>query len=148
EWLKTPVMMIKSTVAPGTTDALKKKYHKRIVMSPEYIGETDYSLPEGINYKNDEKAIPWYIIGGDDEDIEYVFGILSPILGPKKDYYTCTAKEAEIIKYMENTYFGMKVTFANEMYEICKRSKVNWYRVWQGWALDNRVDKMHTAVFP
>ena len=58
------------------------------------------------------------------------------------------AKEAEVIKYMENTYFGVKVTFVQEMYDICQALKVDWYKVWQGWALDNRVEKMHTAVFP
>ncbi len=146
--LETPVILIKSTVSIGTTDRLKKKYKKRICMSPEYVGETKYFLPEKFDYSKDMKKCPWIIVGGDTEDVSYIFDLFVPILGPCKDYYACTAKEAETIKYMENTYFGVKVTFAQEMYDICKALKVDWYKVWQGWTLDNRVEKMHTAVFP
>ena len=147
-WINTTVILIKSTITPGTTDMLKKKYNKRICMSPEYAGESTYYLPVGYDYVDDMKKTPWNIIGGDDEDVSYIFDIMAPIWGPKKDYYICSAKEAEVIKYMENTYFGVKITFAQEMYNICKKMNVNWYRVWQGWSLDNRVDKMHTMVFP
>lgn len=146
--LETPVILIKSTVTIGTTDYLKKKYKKRICMSPEYVGETKYFVPEKFDYSKDMKKCPWIIVGGDPKDVDYVFDLFVPILGPCKDYYACTAKEAEVIKYMENTYFGVKVTFAQEMYDICQALKVDWYKVWQGWALDNRVEKMHTAVFP
>jgi nucleotide sugar dehydrogenase len=147
-WLETPVILIKSTIAPGTTDRLKEKYKKRICMSPEYAGESTYFLPPGYDYFDNMKKTPWNVIGGADKDVNYIFDLLIPILGPKKEYHICTAKEAEVIKYMENTYFGVKITFAQEMYNICKVMDVNWYRVWTGWALDNRVDKMHTAVFP
>lgn len=146
--LDTPVILIKSTVAVGTTDYLKKKYKKRICMSPEYAGESSYFVPEKFAYDKDMKKCPWVIVGGEPEDVGYVFDLLVPVLGPCKDYYSCTAKEAEIIKYMENTYFGVKVTFVQEMYDICQALKIDWYKVWQGWTMDNRVEKMHTAVFP
>ena len=38
EWLDTDIIVIKSTVAVGTTEMLNKKYNKNIVFSPEYIG--------------------------------------------------------------------------------------------------------------
>jgi UDPglucose 6-dehydrogenase len=38
-WLTTPLIIIRSTISPGTTDRLKKKYpNKHIVFMPEYIG--------------------------------------------------------------------------------------------------------------
>lgn len=41
KWLSTPLIIIRSTVKPGTTDKLAKKYPgKHIVFQPEYIGET------------------------------------------------------------------------------------------------------------
>ena len=41
EWIKTPLVIIRSTVKPGTTEKLAKKYPKlHIVFQPEYIGET------------------------------------------------------------------------------------------------------------
>src|SRR5512145_2963903 len=40
EWLQTPLILLKSTVSVGFTDAMCEKYHKRICMSPEYYGES------------------------------------------------------------------------------------------------------------
>lgn len=40
KWLSTPLIVIRSTVVPGTTDFLSKKYKKNIVFQPEYLGET------------------------------------------------------------------------------------------------------------
>ncbi len=142
-WLNTPLILIKSTIAPGTTDYLKKKYKKAICFSPEYYGESSYFTP------NEWKAKEWpfVIVGGDEIPTNKIFDIFLSILGPLKKYYSCTALEAELIKYMENTWGGMKVVFFNEMYEIVKKAGVNWYKVWEGWALDPRVEKMHSAVF-
>ena len=48
---------------------------------------------------------------------------------------------------MENSYLATKVTFVNEMYEICQKLGANWIKVREGWALDPRVERSHTAVF-
>lgn len=147
-WLNTPVILLESTVAPGTTDYLSQRYDKRIVMSPEYIGEGRYYVPLAKDLHRDITAAPMVILGGDEQDCTYVADLLVPILGPEKMYYTVSAVEAELIKYMENFFIGLKVSFANEMYEICQTFGANWYKIWRGWALDPRVSAMHTAVFP
>ena len=49
---------------------------------------------------------------------------------------------------MENIYFATKVTFANEMRKVCEAFGADYWMVREGWALDPRVDPMHTAVFP
>lgn len=144
--LETPVILIKSTVRPGTIERLKKETGKRIVFSPEYAGESKYWSP--YKFDKDMKECPFVILGGDPEDRKYVLDFLVPILGPTKFYYQVTTKEAEVIKYMENTYFGVKVIFANEMKSICDAIGVDYYAVRTGWALDPRVDPMHTMVFP
>lgn len=143
--LNTPVIMVKSTVSPGTTEKLKKETGKRIVFSPEYVGESKYYNPY---FNNDMKAVPFFIIGGDNEDCNYVLKYIVDILGPTKQYYKTTSLNAEVIKYMENSYFAMKVTFANEFYNICQALGADWYSVREGWLLDPRVERMHTAVFP
>lgn len=148
EWLDVPVILIKSTVEPGTTERLVAKYGKRIVMSPEYIGEGKYYVTPRMDFQKDMIKTPFLIVGGEEESRRLVLDMLVPILGPEKTYFQCESREAEIIKYMENTYFATKITFAQEMYEICRALGVDWYKVWQGWSLDPRVDVMHTAVFP
>jgi len=141
------VILIKSTIRPHTTDNLKK-YNKRIVFSPEYIGEGKYYVTSRMDFQTNMKATPFMILGGDKEDCNYIFDLFISIAGPERTYFKTTALNAELIKYMENTYFGVKVTFANEMRNIVEAIGGDWYDVWQGWKLDPRVDVMHTAVFP
>lgn len=143
--INTEVILIKSTISPGTTDYLKKKYNKRIVFSPEYVGEGNYWHP--YPFQSDMKECPFLILGGAKPDTQYILDLFVPILGPKKTYYQCTAKEAEVIKYMENSYFGLKVIWANQMKDLCDALDVDYYSVRTGWALDPRVDDMHTMVF-
>lgn len=148
-WLKVPLVLIKSTIIPGTTDKLSAAYpDKKIVFSPEYVGEGRYFVTQRMDFQTDMKKCPFMICGGQKEHCGEVFDALVPLLGPEKSYYQCAAIEAEVIKYMENTYFGVKITFAQEMYNVCKALGADWYKVWQGWALDPRVDIMHTAIFP
>ncbi|MDP6583784.1 MAG: hypothetical protein QF535_03945, partial [Anaerolineales bacterium] len=40
DWLESEYIIIRSTVAPGTTDRLREKTGKKIVFQPEYVGET------------------------------------------------------------------------------------------------------------
>lgn len=149
KWLETGLILIKSTVPPGTTDKLAEFYpEQHFAMSPEYIGEGKYYVTPRMDFQTDMKKCPFVIIGGSDIATTAILDILVPILGPEKDYFKCTSSEAELIKYMENTYFAFKITFAQEMYEMCQAMGLDWYKVWQGWAKDPRVDVMHTAVFP
>ncbi len=137
-------VLIKSTVAPGTTDRLAKQTGKRICFSPEYFGESTYfssfvaAGPAGA---------PFVVIGGAPEDRQWMVDALCPILGPEKTYFQCTALEAEVIKYMENSYLATKVTFVNEFYEICQAFGADWHTVREGWLLDPRVERSHSLVF-
>jgi UDPglucose 6-dehydrogenase len=144
EKIESPLILIKSTIEIGTTDKLKEKYHKRIVFSPEYVGESKYFNPY---FSNNMKETPMLILGGEKEDTSQIIDILAPILGPTKYYYQTSAKAAEIAKYMENTFFALKVTFCNEMYEICEKAGVDYWDVREAWLLDPRINRMHTSVF-
>src|SRR4030042_4076405 len=143
KWLRTPLILIKSTVSPGTTERLRKKYKKRIVMSPEYYGESRYWQPR--EWGAHEWA--YMIVGGDKEDCQAVLDVFTPILGPTKSYFITDATTAEIVKYWENIFGAMKVTFSNEMYEICKRFGICYDEARELWAQDCRVNRNHTSVF-
>lgn len=144
-WIESPVILIKSAVIPGTVDKLKEKYPvKRIVVSPEYFGESKYFLPE--EWHN-PKAWPFQIFGGDPEDTAYCVSVFKPLFNPRTFYYQVPAKTAELIKYAENLWGATKVTWANEFFEICQTLGVNFDEMREGWALDPRVEKMHTSVF-
>lgn len=147
EWLDTPVILIKSTVAPGTTDRLKEKYNKRICMSPEYIGEGRYFVPSHLDFSKEMVRTPFWIIGGDSKDVKYIYDILVPILGPLKRYITIEAIEAELVKYWENITLGMRVVLANEMKKSCEAFGANYYNVREGWLADPRMDYWHSIAF-
>ena len=155
-WLNVPHILIKSTVPPGTTarfDALwQKKFADKsntagICMSPEYMGESKYFVPERYPNPTDPRAHEFVIIGGRDVVADEVIKYFAKEMGPTKTYFKCSSTEAECIKYMENTWGAMKVTFMNEWFEVCKSVGASFYSVREGWALDNRVEKNHTMVF-
>lgn len=146
--LETPLILIKSAVEPGTTDKLKEKYKKRIVVSPEYIGESKYYIPDRFLDPQNPLKHEFLILGGDDKDCVEVADIFTPMVGAVTRIRIMTAIEVEIIKYAENSFFAVKVSFANELRELCEVIGANWHRVREGWLDDPRIGAMHTAVFP
>ena len=55
-------------------------------------------------FQTDMVKTPFMILGGDQEDCDYIFDLFVPITGPERTYYQCSALEAELIKYMEIYY--------------------------------------------
>lgn len=138
-------VLLRSTVPPGTTDELVAATGKAICMSPEYVGETTFAGNSWDQWGHDQS---FQIIGGEPEARQWFLATITAIEGPEIRFFECSAMEAEIIKYMENCYLATKVTFVNEFYELCQRSGANWFAVREGWLLDPRVERDHTAVFP
>ncbi|MEK0337092.1 MAG: hypothetical protein QQN41_06625 [Nitrosopumilus sp.] len=145
KWLNVPVILIKSTIPPGTTDSLRKKYGKRIVHSPEFIGENKYWSP--YKFHNDALKTPFIILGGIPKDRNYVYDLLLPIFGPFKVYKFVDSKTSEMVKYVSNCWGATKVTWANEMKGICDVLGIDFGEVREAWALDPKVEKSHTLVF-
>jgi len=136
-------ILLKSTVAPGTTAQLQKITGKDVCFSPEYIGESSYYNPVYTSMKE----TPFLIVGGPKAEREYMFTIFETILGPYAHYFGCEAIEAEVIKYMENSFFATKVTFVNEFYEIAQQFGADWHSVREGWLLDERIGRGSSTVF-
>lgn len=137
-------ILVKSTIVPGTTDDLIERTGKQICFSPEYVGETRYPVPE---WPAGMHSVPFAIFGGQPEIRRYFIDRFMPVLGPDKTYFQCTATEAELIKYMENAFLATKVTFVNEFFELCSVLGVDWNTVREGWLLDSRIGRSHSAVF-
>jgi len=148
-WLDVPLILIKSTIAPGITKELTRKYGKHIVFSPEYIGEGKYFLPPWkYMHPTDMRQHPFQIFGGHREDTNKCVDIFSPVLGPDCKFIQTDSTTAELTKYMVNTWGAMKVTFVNEWFEIAKAFGVDYRELRELFLMDNRVERIHTAVFP
>ena len=144
--LETPYILIKSTVPPGTTDALAERYDKRIAFSPEYLGESTYfTAPWKYPDPDNPRSHDFFIVGGEwGPDIWEFF---KSEMGVDTRVGFCSNVEAELTKYMENTYFATKVTFCNEWADIAASYGVEYDRLRELWLMDPRVERMHTAVF-
>lgn len=148
KWLKTPLILLKSTVEPGTTDKLVKEMRKRIAFSPEYMGEGKYFTPPWL-YPDpvDPTSHGFMVIGGEPKTCEDIVQIFIKQMGPHTTFTFLTALEAEVVKYWENIWGALKVTFSNHMYDCLQAFGVNYFKAREGWIADPRVEKMHTAVF-
>jgi len=144
ERLPVEKVLIKSTVAPGTTDKLCEETGKQICFSPEYFGESPFNE---WYWTDGSKDVPFVIFGGTPSIRRFFVDFLSPVLGPGKTYFQCSALEAEIVKYMENAYLATKVSFANEFRRICDAFGADWHTVREGWLLDPRIERSHTLAF-
>jgi len=144
-WLETPLILLKSTVAIGTTDRLRAETGKRIVFSPEYCGESSYWTP--YRFHTEVKETPFFTFGGAPEDTSVCVDFFLKVAGPVKTYRQTSAKAAEMAKYMENTFYAAKITFCYEMATLCANAGIDFNEVRELWLLDPRINPMHTAVF-
>lgn len=131
------IIVNKSTVPVGTGDKTKeiiKKFFKgkfSVVSNPEFLREgsaiKDFLEPDRI------------VIGvEDDYSKEVMLDIYSSINAPK---VICDIKSAEMIKYASNAFLATKISFINEIANICERVGADIKKVAQGMGLDRRIGK-------
>jgi UDPglucose 6-dehydrogenase len=106
------VVCVKCTVLPGTCEDLRARFGLKIVHNPEFL-----TAAKPFEDFMNQKAI---IMAGAVEDMalaELAYGILLPgVPVIKHERFEVT----EIAKYMRNCYLAIKVTYANEIYELCQ----------------------------
>jgi len=117
-------VVIRSTVLPGTTEALQSKYPDRILLHvPEFLSERVASV---------EATRPVMNIVGYPLDshmhLEQTARILS-ILPQARFSFIMTAREAELQKYIHNTHGFMRVVFTNLMYDLANKLECDWGKI-------------------
>lgn len=143
KWCKCPLLVMRSTVNPGTCDYLSKKYHKRIVMQPEYLGET----PSHPMY--DPKIRQFLIIGGKPDDRRTLINLYATVYNANTIIRQVTPLEAEIIKLSENRAISFKVAECQELYDVCEKAGIEYYTIRDAvYSDDPRFNLWWTFVFP
>ena len=133
-----PIYIIKSTVLPGTTESLSSKYKKlKIIFSPEFLTER--------NAKLDMITQSRIILGGDKLLTQKVFHLFDKRFKNKNIIQT-DSKTAELIKYMNNTFFATKVSIMNEFKLLCNKIGANWDDALNGFSSDGRIGDSHLNV--
>lgn len=141
-WIKAPLIILRSTVAPGTTDRLRQKYGRRIVFQPEYLGET----PAHVFGNMAERS--FVVLGGTREDVSAAADFYKHYYNSMVYFYLCDAMTAEVAKYMENSFYAVKVTFVNEFHDIARAHGVDFNVLREIWLADTRISRDHTFVYP
>lgn len=142
-WCKCPILVIRSTVNPGTTDRLSNKYGKRIIMQPEYLGET----PNHPMY--DQKTRQFLIIGGWKTDTRVLIDLYTTVYSANITIRQVTAYEAEIIKLTENRAILFKVLQCQELYDVCEKAGVDYYTIRDAvYGDDPRFNLWWTFIMP
>lgn len=142
EWLDVPIIVIRSTVVPGTSEYLYKKYGKQIVFEPEYLGETIH------HPYLDLRKRPFVILGGLPAPRRVVIMYMQKFMHADTKFYQTNWKTAELVKYMENSWLGTKVTFCNEFFEIAETLGIDYNELRELWLADERINRSHTLVYP
>ena len=140
---QSPLFVICSALQPGTADRLMDKEVCRIVVQPEYFGETQgHPL-------TDLKAQPFLILGGASEDVDEVIELYQTVYPASVSIRKVTALEAEVIKLSENRAIMFKVMQCQELYDTCKAAGVDYNVVREAvYGDDPRFNLWFTAVYP
>ena len=136
------VVLLRSTVVPGTTRRLQSKYtNLNIVFNPEFLTERNAKY----DFINQSRIIIGggegyaFEVGATADLFRQRFGDSVPII--ETDWET-----AELIKYMSNCFFTTKISFLNEMYQIAEKCEVDWTTALDGFFRDGRVGHSHMNV--
>jgi len=141
--LKTSLIIICSTIIPGTTDRMKKKYKKRIVFCPEYIGET------ARHPLRDETMRSFLILGGERADTNKAIEVFQQVYNASIKIRQMSAVEGEVVKYLENRHIAFTVAECNEAYDLCQKLGVDYNNVREAVFQDDpRMSPYWTFVYP
>jgi UDPglucose 6-dehydrogenase len=128
------VIAIKSTVPPGTTRALARdssRHDVAFVMFPEFLREG--SALEDLRHPSR------VVVGG--EDIAAVQRVATLLGGPDTSRLLCDSVSAELVKYGSNAFLATKISFINEMAQLCELTGADIEKVADGMGLDPRIGR-------
>jgi UDPglucose 6-dehydrogenase len=131
-------IILKSTIPPGTTKRFDETYkHVDFVFNPEFLTEAN-AIDD---YKNQTRII----LGGKNDITARVRPIFAKAF-PKVKIIKTDSSYAEMVKYVTNAFLATKVSFANEMYEICQYLNIDYDKVIEYAQHDERLGYSHWNV--
>jgi UDPglucose 6-dehydrogenase len=136
---KYKIIITKSTVPVTTGDEIEKIISQKIskklfsvVSNPEFLREgeaiRDFTYPDRV------------VIGTNDRKSNQVLkNLYSPLISKGAKYINTSRRAAELIKYASNAFLATKITFVNELANLCEKIDVNIEDISIGMGLDKRI---------
>ena len=146
--LRFKIIITKSTVPVTTGDEIEKIISQKIskklfsvVSNPEFLREgeaiRDFTYPDRI------------IIGTDDRKSNKILkNIYLPLISKGAKYISTSRRAAELIKYSSNAFLATKITFINEIANLCEKINVNIEDISIGMGLDKRIGSRFLRAGP
>jgi len=133
-----PIYIIKSTVLPRTTEMLQDEFPElKIVFSPEFLTERTAKL--------DSLTQARVIFGGNSKHTKEIEKLYKERFMNRHFIHT-DPTTAELVKYMNNTFFATKVSIMNEFKRLSEELGTDWDTALHGFASDGRVGDSHLHV--
>jgi len=134
---KKKIIINKSTVPVGTGDQIDKILKKKrrlftVISNPEFLREgeaiRDFRYPDRIVIGSDEKKV-----------FSTMKKLYAPLINKGSNFFTTTRRGAELIKYASNAFLATKITFINELANLCEKLEINVEDISLGMGLDKRI---------
>jgi UDPglucose 6-dehydrogenase len=142
------IIVNKSTVPVSTGDQIEKIISKKVkkskfdvISNPEFLREgeaiRDFKYPDRI------------IIGSNNKKIYKKMKILyEPLIRKGAKFFTTSRKGAELIKYASNAFLATKITFINEIANLCEATDINIEDISIGMGSDARIGSRFLRAGP
>ncbi len=143
------VIVNKSTVPVGTGEKMRAFIEERmdtkhkfsVVSNPEFLREgsaiDDFMRPDRV------------VIGAEDSEAMAIMkDLYSPLYLVETPFVITSVKSAELIKYAANSYLAMRISYINEIANICEKVGADVHQVAMAMGLDNRIGKKFLHAGP
>lgn len=133
------IVVLKSTIIPGTTAALEKAHPKtNFAFNPEFLTEANFLE----DFSNADRTV----IGARSDLTSRRMAVIYRQRFPKTKIYQTDPTTAEAVKYFANAFLSLKVTFANYFYDYCQKIGIKYEEVKAMAAKDPRIIDSHLDV--
>ena len=145
---KFKIIITKSTVPVTTGDEIEKIIAKKnskkkfsIVSNPEFLREgeaiRDFTYPDRI------------VVGTNDKRSNRILkNLYNPLISKGAQYLNTSRRAAELIKYASNAFLATKITFINEIANLCEKTGINIEDISIGMGLDKRIGSRFLRAGP
>ena len=145
---KFKIIIIKSTIPVTVGDKIEKMINTKVkrklfevVSNPEFLREgdaiRDFRFPDRIVIGTDNNKV-----------IKILANLYAPIVKKRSIYFTTSRRAAELIKYASNAFLATKISYINEIANLCEKADINTEDIAIGMGLDKRIGSRFLRTGP
>jgi UDPglucose 6-dehydrogenase len=135
------IVVLKSTVEPGTTDKIAEKYNLKFVHNPEFLTSTTAFE----DFHNQKHIVMGKSNNIKNEDLEILESFYKSNY-PNAEISITSAINSESMKIFCNSFYAVKIQFFNELYLLTQKNNSNYEEIVTLMLKNGWINQMHTKV--